>query len=123
MIWNFAHDGDIQTDFIVEQGTSGNWSYRIWKSGFKEQWGLISLNVQPSGWAQWGIFYYAYMNVSLSTGIFTQPPQVQITSCTSAWAIPLVQDITTSGFKIGGVRPDSPAVAQTYTFSIYVCGK
>lgn len=27
------------TDYVVEQGTSGNWTYRKWKSGFCEAWG------------------------------------------------------------------------------------
>lgn len=29
----------FQTDYIVEQGTSGNWTYRKWNSGIAECWG------------------------------------------------------------------------------------
>lgn len=38
-------DGEIITDFIVEQGFAGNnnhWRYRKWHSGFAECWGTIS---------------------------------------------------------------------------------
>lgn len=38
-------DGEIITDFIIEQGTAGNnnhWRYRKWHSGFAECWGTIS---------------------------------------------------------------------------------
>jgi hypothetical protein len=35
----------VEIDYILEQGTNGNWNYRKWKSGFLELWGKVS--VQP----------------------------------------------------------------------------
>lgn len=29
----------LKADYIVEQGTSGNWTYRKWNSGIAECWG------------------------------------------------------------------------------------
>lgn len=31
------------TDYIVSQGTSGNWTYRVWKSGHREAWGYYDV--------------------------------------------------------------------------------
>lgn len=33
-------------DAVVEQGTSGIWTYRKWKSGVAECWGEVSTNVE-----------------------------------------------------------------------------
>lgn len=35
-------------DFVIAQGTSGYWMYRIWKSGFKEAWTEIGSNTGPN---------------------------------------------------------------------------
>lgn len=40
-------------DYIVEEGTSGNWTYRKWNSGIVEFWGRQDLTV-PSGWSSDG---------------------------------------------------------------------
>ena len=32
----------LERDYIVEQGTSGNWTYRKWSSGIAECWGLFT---------------------------------------------------------------------------------
>lgn len=40
-------------DYIVEQGTSGIWTYRKWNSGIAECWGVQSVSV-PSVSKEWG---------------------------------------------------------------------
>lgn len=42
-------------DFIVEQGTSGIWTYRKWNSGIAECWGRAENNSIPSGWSTTGV--------------------------------------------------------------------
>ena len=37
-----AHDKALSVDYIVEQGTSGIWTYRKWNSGIAECWGTTS---------------------------------------------------------------------------------
>ena len=45
------------TDYIVEQGTSGRWTYRKWNSGIGECWGQFSTdNITVS--TAWGQVYY-----------------------------------------------------------------
>lgn len=43
----------VRTDYIVEQGTSGIWTYRKWNSGIAECWGEYSYSVTGNGsvWA------------------------------------------------------------------------
>lgn len=35
----------VVTDYVVEEGTSGEWNYRKWNSGRMEAWGLLTLDV------------------------------------------------------------------------------
>ena len=71
--------GSGSADFIVEQGTSGYWTYRKWASGLVEMWGSKSftLNITTS----WGNgFYYSggsdsnYILLSYPSGMFIQTP-------------------------------------------------
>lgn len=44
-----------EADYIVEQGTSGIWTYRKWNSGIAECWGRAGNNSIPSGWSTTGV--------------------------------------------------------------------
>ena len=37
-------------DYVVEQGTSGSWTYRKWASGVAECWGQLEDVTTTSGW-------------------------------------------------------------------------
>ena len=52
-------------DFVVEQGTSGSWTYRKWNSGIAECWCAVDDTVTYEGAVFGGYFYY--------TGIYTYP--------------------------------------------------
>ena len=44
--------GDLISDYIVSQGTSGSWAYRKWASGVAECWAKITQTVTPGdAWA------------------------------------------------------------------------
>lgn len=57
--FNFNVDVKINNepiaDFVVEQGTSGNWSYRKWNSGIAECWARIAVNTAVN--TAWGNLY------------------------------------------------------------------
>lgn len=53
--WNLAVCGQIEVDFVIEQGTSGVWTYRKWASGIAECWGEDAFSI--SGWKAWGSLY------------------------------------------------------------------
>lgn len=53
-------------DYVVEQGTTGAWTYRKWAGGAAECWGVDSLSV--SNWHAWGTLYTSDQN-----GYFSYP--------------------------------------------------
>lgn len=58
------------SDFIVEAGTSGIWSYRKWNSGFAECWGRKTVNVAVN--VAWGSLYVSgYLGDSMVDLPFT----------------------------------------------------
>ena len=55
-----GHDASIKAlsvDYIVEQGTSGIWTYRKWNSGIAECWGEYS-KTEPAHTNDIGIYVY-----------------------------------------------------------------
>lgn len=39
----------LKTDYIVDQGTSGNWTYRKWNSGIAECWAYMTGTTDSGG--------------------------------------------------------------------------
>jgi hypothetical protein len=64
-------------DCIVEQGTSGSWTYRKWNSGVAECWGTLSGTLAPSeaesGLSGLNVFSGS---VAFPTGLFVDIPSV-----------------------------------------------
>lgn len=58
--WDLVMSGEAVKDFIVEQGTSGNWEYRKWASGKAECWGRFSVDADVN--IPWGSLYIARIN-------------------------------------------------------------
>lgn len=44
-------------DYIVEQGTSGGWTYRKWNSGISECWGRFNASLSWSAYTVSGLYY------------------------------------------------------------------
>ena len=64
------------TDYIIEQGTSGIWTYRKWASGVAECWGSYQ---EPSASAFTGtgyIYYRAVGSFAFPSGLFVSTPYV-----------------------------------------------
>lgn len=69
----------IVADYIVEQGTSGIWTYRKWNSGIAECWGIYESAI--TGSTSWGSIYYTTIKtVSFPTSLFIECPSCSITS-------------------------------------------
>ena len=72
--WDIKYKGSIIADFIVEQGTSGIWTYRKWYSGIAECWGTYEQK-DVSVSAAWGaLFESPGYNVALPSGLFKETP-------------------------------------------------
>ena len=64
-------------DYVVEQSTSGNFTYRKWKSGLAELWGTTtSANYNMT--TSYGGTYYGTATVTIPTGIFTSVTAVSV---------------------------------------------
>lgn len=62
-------------DYIVEQGTSGNWTYRKWNSGIAECWGRLTETKTNYTTVNGFYGYYGYMY--FPEGLFNAPPVTQ----------------------------------------------
>jgi len=74
------HAGNLPiADYVVEQGTSGSWTYRKWKSGTAECWGITAQDL--SGSNPFGSYYIKMGGeLSLPAGLFTGRP-IPTVSC------------------------------------------
>lgn len=93
---------DSNTDFVTEQGTSGIWRYRKWKSGTAECWALTS-STNYSITSGYGNGYYANLPaVSFPSGLFNAAPSLQATRANAGSAQGLIfiscHSVTASGF-------------------------
>ena len=63
-----------RSDYIIEQGTIGIWTYRKWHSGIAECWGNKAWTV--SNWTAWGSVYYSTYSgtENYPSGLFTSSP-------------------------------------------------
>jgi hypothetical protein len=77
-------DGGKITDFPIEEGTDGIWTYRKWHSGIAECWGLYSVTGVEVATA-WGSLYETAINyqVDFPKGLFIDTPTAHYFAQTS----------------------------------------
>ena len=113
-------------DFVVEQGTSGIWTYRKWNSGLAECWGIYTMTSACN--LAWGTLYYSN---TLAPRInypftFTSRPQETVFcrgDSVSAWAYPegggIGMNTTTQTAQYGFLRPTTMTAAQVrYEYTV-----
>ena len=70
-------DGCAVRDVVVEEGTSGIWSYRKWNSGIAECWGKYTEKSLNCGKNNSGGFYFSSaVIVAFPANLFSQDPVV-----------------------------------------------
>lgn len=71
-------------DCVIEQGTSGIWTWRKWASGIAECWGnyTASMAVNVSG-AAYGGYRSNEISVNLPSGLFAAWPTTNVTFASS----------------------------------------
>ena len=67
---------ELSVDYIVEQGTSGIWSYRKWNSGLAECWTTSTLNTTGTFWANIVGGHGFYVNYNFPSGLFSSKPVI-----------------------------------------------
>lgn len=73
-IWIKPSEGN--QDFVVEQGTNGNWNYRKWNSGVAECWLKSPLQKTVSAVSLMGGYYATITDVKLPTNLFNATPNL-----------------------------------------------
>lgn len=92
---SYSLDGTKIADHVVEQGTSGIWTYRKWSSGIAECWGEITKtghNINRA-WGSWYVSASGTTNefyADYPSGLFIEPPNEMVAVNSFGSAIPLV---------------------------------
>lgn len=112
-------------DYVVEQGTSGGWTYRKWNSGLCEQWYMANPGNYTIGTARGS--WYSGSDITLTYPIeFTTYPSVTggVWLATDGYIVQLQikgYGYTTCGFRI--VSSGSIAQSSGYIVMIHAVGK
>lgn len=108
-------------DYVVEQGTSGIWTYRKWASGIAECWGIGTITM--THYNTFGGFYGYYTNFALPSGLFTSVTAHNYTATVdSGFAIPAGgQGSSTTTFRVYALA--SANGSQSCAFDMVVKGR
>ena len=112
------------TDYVVEQGTNGIWSYRKWNSGIAECWGTYSatgVNIAKNNYS--GFYYSDAVNVALPFTFKSAPTQFVSGGTTSyvSFATPVASTTTQARFWVCCLA--SGATSVNININISVKGK
>jgi hypothetical protein len=124
----------MQAPIVVEQGTSGIWTYRKWSDGTAECWGKIT-NTSFDITKAWGSMYISYAGTSgefyanFPTNLFIEAPVETATAISSGSMFPFMAGISggtttkdhTAHYLMG--RGTSMASVGSATLCIYAVGK
>lgn len=124
--WKTILDNKNTADYVVEQGTSGIWTYRKWNSGLAECWGIYTTTSACT--KAWGTLFYSdtlapRINYPFT---FTVRPQETVFlrgDSISAWAYPegggVGMNTTTQTAQYGFLRPTTMSAAQVrYEYTV-----
>lgn len=115
--------GAALSDFVVQQGTSGNWYYRKWNSGRAECWGNIPINTAITS-SIGSLYYAAIENIAFPSGLFINKPLVFANSTSTAVLTVAIRGSTTtkSVFGINLMYPVSYPNAITWEVAVEARG-
>lgn len=109
----------LKCDFVIEEGTSGIWTYRKWASGIAECWGVDARTRNLS--SGYGSSFYTTGSVTLPTNFFKSIINVQISRAGADSGAGVVyvstNNVSTSeiGFFIGNAISFSGNIAISIT--------
>lgn len=113
-------------DWIVEQGTSGIWTYRKWNSGVAECWGKSSTTI--TSWSPWGSGYLSTpnINVNFPTNFFIESPNCSlfVTLSNGGSVLEVHSTVTSSRVSaIQGMRMTTGGTDISFVAWIHAIGK
>lgn len=119
--WDIEIKGNMISDFVVEQGTSGIWTYRKWNSGIAECWGSTVVNVtcpNQSG----NVWFSDVKEIELPSALFTTCISGNIV-CSDLWSWTGSTWFTSSRIKFKIIRGSEYTPAYDVAVCISAKGK
>lgn len=127
---NMRIDGSPLADFVIQQGVSGVWTYRKWKSGIAECWCRKSVSVAVA--SAWGSVYtsgaISALNISYPFTFSSVPTVTANLSCAGVGGILMVPgsspnaSVSSTGvYEIA--RGSAVTGSATFWVNFYVIGK
>ena len=116
--WTVAK-GKIQT---YTEGTSGNWKFRKWESGFKEAWyrGPLTTSIEADGGG--GIYFKSGLSVDYPFA-YDSAPMVNISvTAPGVMVWPVVAAETDTSSVYFYLVSNSSKTSQTYYVNLYIAG-
>lgn len=118
--------GNAVTDFAIEQGKKGDWSYRIWNSGIAECWGNFTKSIKcssnPDGTTIGFTGDGEVPVITLPADFFTDMPQIFVKQTDPLCWIGAVTG-STADINIRVFRTTKFTSSFTVTFSVYAIGQ
>lgn len=118
------------SDYVIEQGTSGIWTYRKWASGLAECWGDKTFTLSNTGtvWVS-PAYYYALSTVDYPFEFSSIPIEIATpvrSSHNSYWIYKgdatVADNTTTHTARYGAIKINSFSNSATVTLSFSVIG-
>lgn len=108
------------TDFVVDQGTSGIWSYRKWNSGFAECWGTYTASIAiTTAAAAYGGYRSAQITAPDFPFAFASAPTITATSANGGghWVNNITSSIINVKFYLS-IGASSAAANRSISFHV-----
>ena len=123
-------NGSPLADFVIQQGTSGVWTYRKWKSGIAECWCRKTVSTALNN--AWGSLYTSGSLTALNVSFpftFAEVPTVTVSlSCTGVGAFIMVPG-SSPGTSTGSTgvyeiaRANALSTSYSFVVNFYAIGK
>lgn len=108
-------------DYVVEEGASGDWTYRKWNSGVAECWRTIADNRPSTAFSATGSVYYRNVTgISFPSGLFTARPKVVVNADFGNVGSASATSVSATGFTI--TELSAVSTARAVTLDIYAVG-
>ena len=108
-------------DYIIEEGTSGSWTYRKWNSGVAECWRTITDDRPSTAFSATGSVYYRNVTgINFPTSFFNARPKVVVNADFGNIGSASAMGVSATGFTISEMSAVS--TARSVTLDIYAIG-
>ena len=108
--------------YIVQQGVSGNWTYRLWSDGMAELWGIITA-IHHNGSILGGEMRFPFSLTGSIYGIATLNSAGGNSGAALPWNVKLVYNTELCGAWVHNSGNVGFAVDSTAAVSVYIVGR